>query len=97
MTIMRRRSVRSVILIAMLVLVVLSGALISKAQTSGTDGIVLPAYADGDDDDNGNRKGRGNDGHSGMRFVYEVVDVPFAGASDTEIFGINNEGDIVGS
>jgi len=33
----------------------------------------------------------------GVPYHIEVVDVPFAGASETELFGINNAGDIVGS
>ena len=33
----------------------------------------------------------------GVPYHIEVVDVPFADASETELFGINNAGDIVGS
>ena len=33
----------------------------------------------------------------GVPYHIEVVDVPFVGASETELFGINNAGDIVGS
>ena len=33
----------------------------------------------------------------GVPYHIEVVDVPFAGASETELFGINDAGDIVGS
>ncbi len=33
----------------------------------------------------------------GIPYHIAVVDVPFAGASETELFGINNAGDIVGS
>ena len=33
----------------------------------------------------------------GVPYHIEVVDVPFTGASETQLFGINNAGDIVGS